>query len=219
MKTTVAIVDDHHLVAHALSELVRRFDDFDVLFVAGSGRDLLNHLDRQQIPDLVILDLHMPDMDGFATVDYLQQHHPTIRILILSMVDRADQIVRVMRNGASGYLLKGCSPAELRQALTDIRTQGFHHSPFLTEQLVKNLRQPTPLVSAPIQLNARERDFLRLACSDLTYAEIADRMCVATRTVDGYREVLFQKLGVKSRVGMALEAVRLGLVEISPSVR
>jgi two-component system, NarL family, invasion response regulator UvrY len=218
MNTTVAVVDDHNLLAQALSDLIQRFDGFEVLFVVGNGRELLTRLAQQPHPDIVLLDINMPEMDGFETAEYLRQHHPAIRVLALSMVDREEQIVRMIRHGARGYLLKGCRPAELRQALEDIRTFGFHYSEFLTDQLVKNIQSPAPVVM-PIQLNDREREFLRLACSDLTYAEIADRMCVAPRTIDGYREGLFQKLAVKSRVGMALEAVRLGLVEVGPLIR
>jgi two-component system, NarL family, invasion response regulator UvrY len=216
MNTSVAIVDDHHLLAQALSDLIQKFEGFEVLFVAGNGRELLSCLNRRQIPDLLLLDLNMPEMDGFETADYLQQHHPDIRVLALSMFDREDQIARMIQLGARGYLLKGCSPSELRLALTDVKTRGFHYSEFLTNQLVKNLKPADGHAGpAPVRLNARELEFLRLSCSDLTYADIADRMCVATRTVDGYREALFQKLKVKSRVGMALEAVRQGLVELS----
>jgi two-component system invasion response regulator UvrY len=215
MTTTIAIADDHSLLAQALSDLIQRIEGYDVLYVAENGRDLLRHLNRKQIPDIVLLDINMPEMNGFETAQYLQQHHPDVKIIVLSMFDREEDVARMVRFGVRGYLLKGCRPSELRLALDDVTKKGFHYSEFLTNKLIRNLApgdkngtMPKPL------LNERELTFLKLACSDLTYTEIADIMCVAPRTVDGYREVLFQKLNVKSKTGMILEALRLGLIEL-----
>ena len=131
------------------------------------------------------------------------------------MDDREDQIVKMIRNGARGYLLKGCRPSEFRQALDEIMEKGYYYSDFLTTQLIRNLNTPPENGhSSPFNLNNRELEFLRIACSELTYTEIADKMFVSPRTVDGYREVVFQKMNVKTRVGMVLEAMRHGLVEL-----
>ena len=215
MPISIAIADDHNLVAEAISDLIQKFDQYDVLFVAENGRDLLNRLQRGPLPDIALVDLHMPEMDGFETTAQLRQLHPAVRVLALSMTDREDHIVRMIRNGARGYLLKGCRSSELRRALDDIMDKGFYYSEFLTNQLVRSLNAPDsagPVAS--FNLNGRECEFLKMACSELTYNDIADRMCVSPRTVDGYREAVFQKMGVRTRVGMALEAVRHGLVEL-----
>lgn len=215
MPTTIAIADDHRLIAEALSELIQKYDGYDMLFVAENGRDLLQHIKRKQIPDILLLDINMPEMDGFETAQYLQQYHPDVKIIALSMFDRGDQVARMVKYGVRGYLLKGCRPSELRLALDEVRTKGFYYSEFLTEKLIRNLRVGDPSTSPAIpQIKAREMEFLKLACSDLIYVEIADKMCVAPRTVDGYRESLFQKLNVKSRTGMVLEALRNGLIEL-----
>lgn len=212
MTTTIAIADDHQLLAQALAELIHKFEDYQVLYTVGNGRELIERLEQQNIPDILLLDVNMPEMDGFETAAYLQQHYADLKILTLSMMDREDHIAQMVRYGVRGYLLKGCRPSELRNALDEVRTKGFYYSEYLTRYLLQSLRKPaTP---PAVQLNAREQEFLKLACSDLTYAEIADRMCVSTRTVDGYRESLFQKLNVKSRTGMVLEALRLGLVQL-----
>lgn len=213
MKTSIAIVDDHRLLAQALSDLIQKFDAYDVLFVAEHGRELIRYLKQKQIPDMLLLDVSMPEMDGFATAQYLQEHYPAVKVLALSMMDREEDIVRMLRCGVRGYLLKGCRPSELKLALDNVRERGFHYSDFLTERLIRSLKPGSDTPGA-ILLNARETEFLRLSCSDLTYVEIADKMCVAPRTVDGYREALFQKMNVKSRVGMVLEALRHGLVEL-----
>jgi DNA-binding NarL/FixJ family response regulator len=215
MKTTVALVDDHHLVAQALAGLIRQFDDYEVLFTVENGRQLLTRLAAGEFPDVVLLDLNMPEMDGFATASYLRQHHPAIKILVLSMNDREEHIIRVVREGAKGYLLKDCRPSELRQALDDLRDKGFHSSDFLSRSLLQHIRPNESTTLVPqLAFNARELTFLKLACTDLTYAEIADRMCLSPRTIDGYREALFEKMNVKSRVSMALEAIRWGWVDL-----
>lgn len=215
MPTTIAIADDHRLFAEAVSDLIQRFDGYDMLFVAENGHDLLRYVKRKQIPDILLLDVSMPEMDGFETAQYLQQNHPDIKIITLSMFDRGDYVARMVKHGVRGYLLKGCRPSELHLALDDVRTKGFHYSEFLTDKLIRNLHIGDPVTNPALpRLNAREMEFLKLSCSDLTYVEIADKMCVAPRTVDGYREALFQKLNVKSRVGMVLEALRNGLVDL-----
>ena len=212
---TVAIVDDHRLLAQALADLVQKFDGYDALFVAENGRDLIGYLNRKQIPDIILLDLNMPEMDGFETAQYLQQNYPEVKIITLSMLDREEHVAKMVRYGVRGYLQKGCRPSELRIALDDVSTKGFYYSEFLTTKLIRNL---TPGLAGSYaglpQLSERELEFLKLSRSDLTYVEIADKMCVAPRTVDGYRESLFQKMNVKSRTGMVLEGLRHGIIEL-----
>ncbi|RIV27107.1 DNA-binding response regulator [Fibrisoma montanum] len=214
MPTTVAIADDHLMMAQALSDLIEKIDGYEMLFVAENGRDLINHLKRKQIPDILLLDISMPVMDGFETAQHLREHYPEVKILVLSMSDRDEDIIRMMRYGVCGYLLKGSRPSELRRALEEVRSKGSHYSEFLTERVIRNLHKSGTELVNTITLNDRETKFLQLSCSDLTYVEIADKMCVAPRTVDGYRESLFQKMNVKSRVGMVLEALRHGLVDL-----
>lgn len=216
MPALIAIADDHHLVAAALSDLVRKFENYDVLLVAENGQDLLDKLaSATQLPDIVLLDVTMPVMDGFETAIQLQRLYPAIRILALSMDDREEQIVRMVRNGARGYLLKGCRRAELRQALDEIMSKGFYYSELLTTNLINHLNAPEENGQSPtFNLNARELEFLTIACSELTYTEIADKMCVSPRTVDGYREAVFQKMNVKTRVGMVLVAMKYKLFDL-----
>ncbi|GAB3908623.1 response regulator transcription factor [Larkinella knui] len=202
-------------MAQGLADLILRFETYEVHYVAENGRDLIRYLNRGNPPDIVLLDVSMPEMDGYETAAYLKEHYPAIKMLALSMMDREENIVRMVRNGVKGYLLKGCRPAELRQALEDISTKGYHYSDFMTGGLIRSLNPAENSTPASyFKLNDRELKFLKLACSELTYVEIADKMCVSARTVDGYREAIFQKMQVKSRVCMALEAVRWGLVPL-----
>lgn len=212
MKTTLALADDHHLVAQALASLIQKFDDYEILFIAENGRRLIERIQAGTVPDIVMMDLNMPIMNGFEATTWLRAHTPQVKVLILSVRDREEDIVRAVREGAKGYLLKDCHPIELRQALDAIRDKGFYYSDFLSEHLIRNLGPGEDgSFERSNKLNDRETDFIRWACSDLTYVEIADKMCVSPRTVDGYRESVFQKLNVKNRASLAIEAVRRGL--------
>jgi two-component system invasion response regulator UvrY len=214
MKTTIAIVDDHELMAKALSGLVQKYEEYEVIYEANNGKELLSRIKLNMIPDVVLLDISMPEMDGFETALWLKNNYPEIKVIALSMNDKEESIVGMLRNGARGYLLKGCKPYELKQALDAVVQKGFYYTEFVTGQLIKSLNPET--LHNPqdaLRLNDREKEFIKWSCSDLTYAEIADKMCVSPRTVDGYRESVFQKLNVKSRVSLAMEAVRLKLNE------
>jgi DNA-binding NarL/FixJ family response regulator len=214
MKTTIAIVDDHELMAKALSGLVQKYEEYEVIYEANNGKELLSRIKLNMIPDVVLLDISMPEMDGFETALWLKNNYPEIKVIALSMNDKEESIVGMLRNGARGYLLKGCKPFELKQALDAVVQKGFYYTEFVTGQLIKSLNPET--LHNPqdaLRLNDREKEFIKWSCSDLTYAEIADKMCVSPRTVDGYRESVFQKLNVKSRVSLAMEAVRLKLNE------
>lgn len=211
----IAIVDDHELMAKALSGLVQKFDGFEVIFEVSSGAALIERLGLNMIPDIVLLDVSMPDMDGYEVSHWLKGNFPDIKILALSMNDKEEAIIKMLRNGAVGYLLKGCKPQELKIALESLSTKGHYYTDYLTSRLIKGLNPDS--LSSPVDqlgLNDREKRFIELACSDLTYVEIADRMCISPRTVDGYRESVFVKMNVKSRVGMVIEAIRLKIVDL-----
>lgn len=215
MKTTVAIVDDHELMAKALSGLVQKYEEYEVLYDANNGQELINRIKLNMIPDIVLLDISMPIMDGYETALWLKNNYPQVKVLALSMDDKEETIVKMLRNGAKGYLLKGCKPFELKRALDAVADKGYYYTEFVTGQLIKSLNPET--LQSPqdvLRLNDREMEFIKWACSDLTYAEIADKMCVSPRTVDGYRESVFQKLSIKTRVGMVIEAIRHKLVVI-----
>lgn len=211
----VAIVDDHQLVAKAISGLIQKLENYDVMYEVESGKELMRHFKLKMVPDIVLLDINMPDMDGYETALWLKNNYPEVKVLALSMYDKEEAIVGMLRNGARGYLLKGCRPAELKEALDAIDKRGFYYTEYVTDRLIKNLN-PEKILNPveQLRLNGREVQFIEFACSEFTYNEIADKMCVSPRTVDGYREQVFQKMGVKTRVGVVMEAIKLGLVKL-----
>lgn len=214
MKYKVAIVDDHALIATALAGLIQKMDNYEVMYEAENGNVLIQQFKQNLIPDIVLLDINMPEMDGYETALWLKNNYPKVKILALSMYDKEESIIGMLRNGARGYLLKGCKPSELKMALDNIINKGFYYTEFITDRLIKSL-VTSEKIKNPIKdlgLNEREVEFIRYACTELTYHQIADKMCCANRTVDGYREQVFYKMNVKTRVGVVVEAIRLGIV-------
>ncbi|ARK13166.1 response regulator transcription factor [Fibrivirga algicola] len=211
MKTSIAIVDDHYLMAQALAGLIDRFESYEVIFCAQNGRDFIYQLSQHSRPDILIVDVHMASIDSHETARYVRDHHPDTKMLALSKSEDEQTIAQMIQYGVHGYLPKCYRSSDLRLALDDIRSKGYHYSDFLTKSLITQLKQPAP-ANAKSQLKKRESEFIRWACSELTYVEVADKMCVSPRTVDGYREAVFEKLGVKSRQGLVMEAIRRKLV-------
>jgi two-component system, NarL family, invasion response regulator UvrY len=213
-KIKVIIADDHVLMRNALSRLVGTLEGYEVLAEADNGRDLKNKILQHLVPDIVLLDVNMPEMDGFQTTQWLHKNYPHIRVLVLSMLSDERTIIKMFRLGAKGYLLKNTDPDELKKALDAIVAKNVYLSEYVSGKLVSGLNKYAELDEKPVFLNEREKEFLRWVCSELSYKDIAEKMNLSPRTVDDYRQTLFTKLKVHSRVGLVLYAIRNALVEI-----
>ncbi len=217
LKPSVVLVDDHVLLRNGLANLIRSFGEYAVLFEAGNGHDFIRQLKPRALPDIVLLDINMPDMDGYETAHWIKRHHPGIKILALSMYDTDNSIIRMLKNGVKGYILKDSDPAELKMALESVINKGFYYSEMVTGKLIHTINAldiPDHQTRHVLTLNDRELEFLKLACTECTYKEIAEQMYLSPRTIDGYRDTLFEKLNVKTRVGLVLYAIRNGIVAV-----
>jgi DNA-binding NarL/FixJ family response regulator len=215
VKKTIAIVDDHELIAKALSAVISQIEGYNVLFEVFSGIALIDKITNGFTPDIILLDINMPQMTGYEVAEWLQHNNPAIKVIALSMNDKEESIIQMVRRGACGYLIKGCSVSELKLALDSVSARGVYYSDFLTSKLIQGLNPKLSHDEKLIaDLSIRELNFIKLACSELTYVEIADKLCVSPRTVDGYREAVFVKLNVKTRVGLVLAAIRLKIISI-----
>lgn len=213
----VVLVDDHVLLRNGLASLIGSFGRFDVLFEASDGKDLIRQLKTSRLPEIVLLDIGMPEMDGYETACYLRRHYPEIKVLALTMSDMDSSIVRMLKNGAKGYILKDIDAAGLEHALDSVLDKGYYYSETVTERLIdtiNNSDEPDRRFRDLLMLNERELEFMKLVCTEWTYKEIADRMYLSPRTIDGYRDALFEKLNIKTRVGLAMYAVRNGIVQL-----
>lgn len=216
---TVALADDHVLIRNGLAGLINSFDAYKVLFQAANGLDLIDKLSQGTVPDIILLDINMPKKNGYETALWLKQNHPEVKILALSMYDNETSIIRMLKNGARGYILKDAEPMELKEALDSLMHKGYHYSELVTGHLINTINKidDNAKTKSALLLSDREMEFLHHVCTEQSYKEIADKMFVSPRTVDGYRESLFEKLNVKTRVGLVLYAIKNGLVNLSNS--
>ncbi|WEK37277.1 MAG: response regulator transcription factor [Candidatus Pseudobacter hemicellulosilyticus] len=213
-KILVGVADDHTLLRNALARLISSFDNYTVLFEAGNGKEVKDKISKHIVPDIILLDVNMPDIDGYETAKWIYKNYPQIKILALSMFTDESIIIRMLRLGAKGYILKNAEPEELRLALDSVMTKDFYLSEFISGKVISGLHKDIDLPEDPVVLNEKEREFLQWACSEMTYKDIAVKMFVSPRTVDDYRNSLFEKLKVKSRIGLVLYAIRHGMVEV-----
>lgn len=215
--TTVALADDHKLVRHALVELVNSIDGFNVILDVNNGQELLEELSdtRSSLPDLVLIDINMPIMDGYRTMEYMSLNFPQVKCMALSVEDSEEAIIRMLRLGAKGYLLKDTDTPQFKIAMEEVILRGFYHSELVSSTLLRSIKRPLKARTVPIiHFMSRELEFLDLVCTELTYKEIAEHMGLSPRTVDGYRDSLFEKLGVKSRTGLVMYAIKNSLVKV-----
>lgn len=213
MKIKIGLVDDHQLFLKSLSLMLLTLGDYDVVVEAFNGQDLQRKIAQvKETPDIILLDVNMPVMDGIITAAWLRTSFPLIKLVALTMNDHDNSIIQMFRNGCCAYLLKDVHPTELNKALKQVYSSGYYNADSARfnagRLLVKAEKDPR------LHLTVKEKSFLQLACSEKTYKHIAIEMGVAERTVDGYRESLFRKFGVQSRVGLCLEALRRDLVSL-----
>lgn len=211
MQHSIVIVDDHTLIAKALSGIIENFKQFEVLYECENGKALQERLQSgKNVPDIILLDISMPVMDGFATAQWLKDTHPEVLVMALSMQDDEQSLIRMIRCGARGYLLKNVHPEELEKALKGLVSNGAYYPDWATAKVFLNISSGSDTVKAGILLTEREKEFLGYSVTEMSYKEIAEKMFCSPRTVESYRDSLFEKLGLKSRVGLAVYAIRNG---------
>ena len=207
MKTySVVIVEDHKLLSQAIGGLIDSFDRFKVSYLCQNGEELIKRLhENAPKPDIILMDINMPLMNGIETTTYVTEHFPNIDILGLSIEEDERTIIQMLRAGAKGYLMKDVEKSVLEMALNEVVTNGFYHSKHVTNILIGSLNGKG---NSGKKLRDNELEFMKLVCTEMTYKEIADQMCLSPKTIDGYRDALFEKLNVKNRIGLVIYAIK-----------
>jgi DNA-binding NarL/FixJ family response regulator len=211
MINSIAIIDDHILIAKALTGIIENFKQFEVLYECENGKVLQEKLAiKKNIPDIVLLDISMPIMDGFETAKWLKENHPQVLIMALSMQDDEQSLIKMIKNGANGYLLKNVHPAELEKALDALVKNGNYFPDWATSKVFMSLSNEAKPVVNNVHITEREKEFLQYSVTEMSYKEIAEKMFCSPRTVESYRDALFEKLDLKTRVGLAVYAMKNG---------
>lgn len=213
----IAIADDHKLFREGMGMILQTVAQFDVLYDAEDGVQLLERMSAEGalLPDVVLLDLKMPNKDGLETTKELIAKYPSIRILILTMLDDDDYILHSLDNGAHGYLLKDTSADEMKNAIMSVHKEGYYFSHRVSQVMLKGLkRKPSaPSLGDEYHITNREQEVLQLICQEMTTTAIADKLFLSVRTVESHRKNVMEKIGAKNTAGLVFRAIKAGLVD------
>lgn len=204
-------MDDHQLFRKSLALMINSFQDTKVVIEASNGRIFLELLEDNPI-DLVLLDIQMPEMNGFETCRTLQQYYPEIKILVVSQLTTKESIHKIMELGADGYFTKNSDPEQLEHAINTLHENGFYFGTelgkVLREAILWEKKKPTKPVEVIASLTGREIDIIRMAAQEMSSGEIADRLSINIRTVDTHRKRIMEKTNTKNFIGVVLYALR-----------
>ena len=211
----VAIADDHQIFRSGVILSLKPYSHIKFVLEASNGQELIDGIEKD-IPDIVLLDLRMPKMDGIKTTKYLNKHYPQIRILILTMFEDERFVGHLMDSGANGYLLKSTDPSEIVQAFADVMENGFYLNNFVNRVLIKKnyaKQKFSPNLNSELTITDKEKEVLSLVCMEFTAQEIAQRMNISPRTVEAIKDRLMERFGVKNSVGLVFFAMKNSLID------
>ncbi len=212
--TKVALIDDHRIFCDSLASLINGFQGFGVCWTEQSGKAAIRHLaQKNELPDVVLLDINMPDINGIEVAKWIFEHEKNIKVLALTMEEDDASVIQMLQYGVKGYLLKNIGSEELFTALQQVVKFGYYYTPIITQNIHKQLQEENRPVKIP-ELNGREKELLALFCTEMSYIEIAQKIFLSESTVDTYRARLFEKFEVKNRIGLILKAVNLGMIKL-----
>lgn len=214
---SIALVDDHILLRSSLAKIINNFNGYKVILEADNGQHFIEQVTEKSAPDIVLLDINMPVMNGFETAKWIKTNLTETKILVLSMIDDESSIIKMIHHGASGYILKDSKPIILYEAFDNIAKKGFYSNDLVSSSMMQYVNNETKngeSVESKYKFSEKEVIFIRHACTESTYKEIASDMNTSPRNIDMYRDSVFEKLHLKSRVGLVLFAVKEGLVTL-----
>jgi DNA-binding NarL/FixJ family response regulator len=214
----ILLVDDHPVVRRGMSSLLSHQPHLRVVAEASDGVEALRKA-RELLPDLILMDVDMPHMNGLAATEALRKEHPDIKVLILSMLGNSEYVLRIIESGAKGYVLKESSPEEVLRAVDTVLSGKAYFSPEVArvamEKFVRGRDEPT----AAAQLTHREREVLTQIAEGLSNKEVANLLGMGVRTVETHRERIMNKLGIRSVAGLTKFALQEGLITLNLGAR
>lgn len=208
----IAIVEDHHIVRKGIIEIIKSIGGFNFVLEAGNGQEFIDQYQIASIkPIICIIDIRMPEMDGFELVKYIKKNYPKLKILVLTTYDEEYYLIKMIRLGVNGYLLKDCHPDELKNALQTIAEKDFYYNNIFSKRM-KSLVDSN-FIKLP-NITENEKEFLKYCGEDLTYGQIADKLDKSQKSIEGYRDSLFRKFDVNNRASLVLLSIKLGIIKI-----
>lgn len=217
MKIRLAIVDDHNIIIEGLKMLFQHIEEVELINCFSDGdyfvNDLLKNTDND--PDVVLLDYHMPILNGLGVCTWLRQNRPNIKALIMSQYDDNHTIQKFIEKGASGYLLKSTTVEELKEAIIEVNKTHIYFNDLVSTSMLMNLvqeRRIKPKFKFGAELSEREREIARLICLEYSYQDIADELKISRRTVEAHKSHILEKIGATKVTGIVVYATKKGWV-------
>jgi DNA-binding NarL/FixJ family response regulator len=205
---SIAIVDDHTLFRQGISSILSEYEEIKIVFDASNGTIMKEKIATHPLPHVVLMDITMPQVNGYDATRWLKQNHPSVKVLALSMFEEDEPIIKMLKCGAGGYILKESTAADLVLAIKAIAEHDYFLNNQVTGKLIRSMQGDEKTPDITKDLTANEVRFLEFCCSELTYKEIATKMCLSVHTIDNYRDALFEKFDLKSRTGLVLFALK-----------
>lgn len=212
-KIKVTIADDHKLFRDGMIGLISSFKNVKLLDSVANGKELIESIKHNK-PDVVLMDLEMPEMTGLQATEVIKRDYPDIKVIALSMYDEEKFVVRMVELGASGYLIKNADKNEVEEAIDAVMKNDFHVNQYTTMAMVKAYRNKNRQIASfeqNVQLTNREKQVLLNICDEMTNQEIADKLHLSIRTIDGFRNSLLRKTDSKNTVGLVMYAIKNGM--------
>jgi DNA-binding NarL/FixJ family response regulator len=214
-KIKVAIADDHLIFRKGVILSLQQFEDLEFVLEAEDGEKLIEQLETIQ-PDVILMDLRMPNKDGVEATRYISKKYPEIYVLALTMFEDEKFVLHLMENGANGYLLKNTDPTEIRKAIVEVMAKGYYLNNFVNRVLLKRNRNKAisaPVINAELKMNERETEVIKLMCMEYTAQEIAKTLEISSRTVESIKDRLMERFGVKNTAGLIFFVVKNNLID------
>jgi two-component system, NarL family, response regulator DegU len=212
----LVVADDHNLFRKGLMGMLSTIPDFEVLGEAANGQELLDLLQTVK-PDIALMDLQMPVMDGIQATEQMQIHFPEVKIIIISMHEEDRFIIHLLEKGVNGYLLKDSEGGEVENAIRRVMTDGYYYSDFVSKALhrkvLTKLPNKQPTFNNKLQISGREVEVLQLLCEGLSTMEISQKLFVSPRTIEGHRLRLLEKTGTKNTAGLVAYAFKNDILD------
>jgi DNA-binding NarL/FixJ family response regulator len=211
----IAIADDYKIFRDGLKVGLCAEENFEVILEADNGENLLLAM-QQEMPDVIIMDIKMPIMDGMEATKQIRKLYPAVKVLVVTMYDDDKFIIHLMEIGANGYLLKNAEPDEIRKAIFAVKENGYYFNDLVNKALLKKLvikSHIKPSFNQDVELTERELEVLKLICEEKTATEIGKEIFLSPRSVEGIRQRLIEKVGVRNTAGLVMFAVKNGMVE------
>ncbi|ULQ56669.1 response regulator transcription factor [Flavihumibacter rivuli] len=211
----VAIADDHKIFRKGVILSLRPFTNIKFVQEAENGQELIDGL-ADSDPEVILMDLRMPQKDGIETTKQIAKQFPNIHIIVLTMFEDERFVSHLMEIGANGYLLKSADPSEIRRAIMEVSEKGYYLNNFVNRILLKKShtkQKAIPSLNSEVTLTDRERDVIKYICMEFTAQEIAQKMEVSTRTVEAIKDRLMERFGTKNTAGLVFYAVKNNLID------